>query len=73
VPVEATRAAVPADNPQTPEKIALGEKFFLTDVYRLTAQLPSVHATIRRALFLMEELFPSVSKGAPVSGTLRRF
>ena len=28
VPVEATRAAVPADNPQTPEKIALGEKLF---------------------------------------------
>jgi len=28
VPVEATRAAAPADNPQTPEKIALGEKLF---------------------------------------------
>jgi cytochrome c peroxidase len=28
VPVGATRAAVPADNPQTPEKIALGEKLF---------------------------------------------
>jgi cytochrome c peroxidase len=28
VPVDATRAAVPADNPQTPEKIALGEKLF---------------------------------------------
>ena len=28
VPVEATRAAVPADNLQTPEKIALGEKLF---------------------------------------------
>lgn len=28
VPVEATLAAVPADNPQTPEKIALGEKLF---------------------------------------------
>jgi cytochrome c peroxidase len=28
LPVEATRAAVPADNPQTPEKIALGEKLF---------------------------------------------
>ena len=28
VPVEATRAAVPADNPQTPEKVALGEKLF---------------------------------------------
>ena len=28
VPVEATRLAVPADNPQTPEKIALGEKLF---------------------------------------------
>jgi cytochrome c peroxidase len=27
-PVEATRATVPADNPQTPEKIALGEKLF---------------------------------------------
>jgi len=26
--VEATRAAAPADNPQTPEKIALGEKLF---------------------------------------------
>ena len=28
VPVEATRAAVPTDNPQTPEKIALGQKLF---------------------------------------------
>ena len=28
VPVAATRAAAPADNPQTPEKIALGEKLF---------------------------------------------
>jgi len=28
VPLEATRAATPADNPQTPEKIALGEKLF---------------------------------------------
>jgi cytochrome c peroxidase len=28
VPVEATRAAAPADNPQTPKKIALGEKLF---------------------------------------------
>lgn len=28
LPVEATNAAPPADNPQTPEKIALGEKLF---------------------------------------------
>src|SRR6266496_4951443 len=28
VPVEATRGAIPADNPQTPQKIALGEKLF---------------------------------------------
>jgi len=28
VPVEATRAATPADNPQTPEKISLGQKLF---------------------------------------------
>jgi cytochrome c peroxidase len=28
VPVEATRAAVPADNPQTPERIVLGQKLF---------------------------------------------
>ena len=28
VPVQATLAAIPADNPQTPEKIALGEKLF---------------------------------------------
>lgn len=28
LPVEATNAAAPADNPQTPEKIALGEKLF---------------------------------------------
>src|ERR1700761_6087064 len=28
VPIEATRATAPADNPQTPEKIALGEKLF---------------------------------------------
>jgi len=28
VPVEATHAAVPVDNPQTPQKIALGEKLF---------------------------------------------
>jgi hypothetical protein len=73
VPVKATRAAVPADNPQTPEKIAIGEKLFLTDACRLTEQLPAVHATIRRTLFQMEESFPSVSKGASVSATLPRF
>jgi len=28
VPVSATRAAIPGDNPQSPEKIALGEKLF---------------------------------------------
>src|SRR5260370_30633840 len=28
LPVEATHAAVPADNPQTPAKIPLGEKLF---------------------------------------------
>ena len=28
VPLEATRTAVPVDNPQTPEKVALGEKLF---------------------------------------------
>ena len=28
VPVEATRAAIPTDNPQTPEKISLGQKLF---------------------------------------------
>ncbi|HKW48734.1 MAG TPA: cytochrome c peroxidase [Gemmatimonadaceae bacterium] len=28
VPLALTRAAIPADNPQTPEKIALGEKLF---------------------------------------------
>src|SRR5689334_11844333 len=28
LPNAATRAAVPSDNPQTPEKIALGEKLF---------------------------------------------
>jgi cytochrome c peroxidase len=28
VPVEATRTAIPADNPQTPEKISLGQKLF---------------------------------------------
>jgi cytochrome c peroxidase len=28
VPLAATRVAIPADNPQTPEKIALGEKLF---------------------------------------------
>jgi cytochrome c peroxidase len=28
LPVDATRAAIPPDNPQTPEKIALGEKLF---------------------------------------------
>src|SRR5229473_545095 len=27
-PIEMTRAAVPADNPQTPEKISLGQKLF---------------------------------------------
>src|SRR5712691_10035130 len=28
VPVEMTRAAIPPDNPQTPEKISLGQKLF---------------------------------------------
>jgi cytochrome c peroxidase len=28
VPIEATRTAIPADNPQTPEKISLGQRLF---------------------------------------------
>ena len=28
LPVDQTRAVIPPDNPQTPEKIALGEKLF---------------------------------------------
>ena len=28
VPIEATRTAIPADNPQTPEKVSLGQKLF---------------------------------------------
>src|SRR6266850_2604490 len=28
LPVDQTRAAIPPDNPQTPEKIALGQKLF---------------------------------------------
>jgi hypothetical protein len=28
LPLDRTRAAIPADNPQTPEKIALGERLF---------------------------------------------
>ena len=40
LPADATRAAIPPDNPQAPEKIALGEKLFFDGAaHRLTGPL----------------------------------
>jgi hypothetical protein len=51
LPAELTRQAIPADNPQTPEKIALGEKLFCRSPLRrwerrmqyLSRSRPRVH------------------------------
>jgi hypothetical protein len=73
VPVEATRAAIPADNLQTPEKIALGGSYSSTGDYRLMEQLLAVHATTRCALSLTEEPSRLASKGASANATRRLF
>jgi hypothetical protein len=73
LPVEATRMAPPVENPQTPEKIALGEKFFLMDDCRLMEPLRAVHAMIRHALSRTGDRFPLESKAALASATLRLF
>jgi hypothetical protein len=73
VPVEATRAVAPADNPQTPEKIALGEKLFSTGACQWMELLPAVRATIRHVRSLTEGQCLLASTGAPASATLRRY
>src|SRR5919106_2547234 len=49
LPAELTRTVIPPDNPQTPEKIALGQKFFSTVVCLLTEASPAPAATMRSA------------------------
>lgn len=73
VPVEVTRAVVPADNPQSLEKIALGEKIFSMDVCRRTELWLAVHAMIQRSLSRMEDLFRSASRAVLASAMLPQF
>ncbi len=49
LPIQQTLAEIPADNPQTPEKIALGEKLFSNRAYLQTEPWPVLPATIRSA------------------------
>src|SRR5208282_637909 len=62
LPAELTRRAIPPHNPQTPEKIALGEKLFFDGrYYPPTAPWRAVPVTIPRALLPTASLFRSVS------------
>ena len=50
VPVEATRAAIPADNPQTAEKISLGQRLFFDRRLSVDGAVST-----RRAVMLLRE------------------
>jgi hypothetical protein len=47
-PVELSRGTIPSDNPQTPEKISLGQRLFFDLACRLTALSRAAHAMIPR-------------------------
>jgi cytochrome c peroxidase len=49
LPTELTRQAIPPDNPQTPEKIALGEKLFFDGRLSADGTVRAPPATIPRA------------------------
>jgi len=69
VPVEMTRAAIPADNPQTAEKISLGQKLFFDRVCRLTARSHVAHAMIPHSPLPTGNPPRSASKAASASAT----
>jgi len=60
LPADATRAAIPPDNPQTPEQIALGEKLFFDGRLSADGTVACRHAALdrRRA---------QTTSGAPIS------
>ena len=53
LPVELTREAIPADNPQTPEKLPWARNSFLNAVCRLTALSRAARAMIQNSLSLI--------------------
>ena len=71
VPDGATRAAIPPDNPQTAEKIALGQTLFFDG--RLTGPWLAVRVMIPTALSLTGGPPQSVSKAALASATPQPF
>ena len=48
LPADATRAAIPPDNPQTPEQIALGEKLFFDGRLSADGTVACRHAALDR-------------------------
>jgi hypothetical protein len=73
VPVEATRAAVPADNPKIRRKLLSAKSFSATDVYRVMAPLLAARAMTRHVLSPTEGPFLSALRAARASAMLRRF
>ena len=73
LPAELTRQAIPLDNPQTPGKIALGEKLFFDGRYRLMDPWRAVPVTIPPALSPMASRRRSGSRAASASATPRPF
>jgi len=73
LPDGAVLAAIPPDNPQTPEKIALGQSLFFDG--RLSADGTVACGTCHdpAALSPTADPFRSVSMAAPASATRRPF
>jgi len=73
LPVELTRSVTPADNPQTPEKIALGQKLFFEGRLSADGSVACATATIPPARLPMAAPPRLASTAAPASGTPRPF
>ena len=73
VPVEATRAAAPADNPRRRRRSHWAKSSSSTGACQWMGRLPAVRATIRHALSPTEDRFPSASTAKRASAILRRY
>lgn len=70
-PVAMTREKIPADNPQIPEKISLGQRLFFDRRLSVDGTCRAAHAMIRRGLSPMGSLPQSASKAGSANATPR--
>ncbi len=70
VPLGLPAVPVPADNPMTPAKIALGKQLYFDPGFRSTTLCPAPPAMIRRRVGPTASRTPRESKVSAVAGTL---